>query len=100
MPTRTIDLTEHYDNFVDNLVSAGQFKDASDVMRAGLRMLEQQSRENEEKLELLRRLAKEGFDELDRGEGIVLHGDEELKEYIAERGRLAGERMKARLRGE
>jgi antitoxin ParD1/3/4 len=94
MPTRNINLTEHFDNFVENLVSAGRFKNASEVMRAGLHLLEKQSREDEEKLELLRKLAAEGFDQLHRGEGIELHSDEELKEYIAEIGRRVGERRK------
>jgi antitoxin ParD1/3/4 len=100
MPTRNINLTEHFDNFVENLVSAGRFKNASEVMRAGLRMLEQQSREDEENLAILHRLAKEGFDQLDRGEGIVLRGEEELREYITGRGRHVAHRRSAPSQGE
>ena len=69
-------------------------------MRAGLHMLEQQSREDEEKLQLLRRLATEGFDQLDRGEGIVLHGEGELRDYIAEIGRRVADKRKAQSLGE
>lgn len=100
MPTRNINLTEHYDDFVDNLITSGRFKNASEVMRAGLHMLERQTCEDQEILELLRRLAKEGFDQLDRGEGIALHGEEELKNYIAEIGRRVGDGRKARSQGE
>jgi antitoxin ParD1/3/4 len=95
MPTRNINLTEHYDDFVHNLVSSGRFKNASEVMRAGLHMLEKQTVEDEEKLELLRRLAKEGIDQLDRGEGIVLHGEGELRDYIAKIGRRVANKRKA-----
>jgi antitoxin ParD1/3/4 len=100
MPTRNINLTDHYDNFVDNLITSGRFKNASEVMRAGLRVLEQQVREDEEKLILLRQLAKEGFDQLDRGEGIEFHDDESLGEYIAQIGRRVAERHEARSQGQ
>jgi antitoxin ParD1/3/4 len=94
MPTRNINLTDHYDAFVDNLISSGRYKNASEVMRAGLNMLEQQSREYEEKLALLRRMAAEGFDQLDRGEGIELHGEEEVRDFIAQIGHRVRERKK------
>jgi antitoxin ParD1/3/4 len=100
MPTRNINLTDHYDNFVHNLVASGRFKNASEVMRAGLHMLEQQSREDEEKLILLRRLATDAFDSLDRGEGFEFHDEESLGEYIAQIGRRVGERIEAQARGE
>jgi antitoxin ParD1/3/4 len=96
MPTRNINLTDHYDDFVHNLVSSGRFKNASEVMRAGLHMLEKQTLEDEEKLELLRRLATEGFDQLDRGEGIEFEDDEALGECIAQLGRQAALNLESR----
>lgn len=36
MSTRNVNLTEHYDRFVDEQVASGQFENASEVMRAGL----------------------------------------------------------------
>ena len=67
MPTRNINLTGHYDQFVNELVTVGQFKNASEVMRAGLHLLEQQTREEQGKLALLCSLAAEGFSELYQG---------------------------------
>jgi antitoxin ParD1/3/4 len=67
MPTRNVNLTGHYDQFVVEQVTSGRFKNASEVMRAGLRLPEQQNHEEAEKLALLRSLAKEGFDQLDQG---------------------------------
>jgi antitoxin ParD1/3/4 len=50
MPTRNINLTDHYDQFVPNEIAVGRYKSASEVLRAGLRLLEQQAREAEQRL--------------------------------------------------
>jgi antitoxin ParD1/3/4 len=46
MPTRNMNLTGHYDQFVENEIAVGRYKNASEVLRAGLRLLEQQARED------------------------------------------------------
>jgi hypothetical protein len=45
--------------------------------------------EKEEKLASLRSLAKEGFDELDRGQGTILDDEQQLQEFISQIGRRA-----------
>jgi len=52
----SITLGEHFDNFINQQVVDGRFGSASEVVRAGLRLLE----ENETKLELLREALQEG----------------------------------------
>jgi antitoxin ParD1/3/4 len=94
MPTRNINLTEHYDRFIEKQIASGQFKNASEVTRAGLRLLEQHSHEEQEKLAALRALAAKGFDELDQGQGIVLAGREQLAKFIAQVGRRASARAR------
>jgi antitoxin ParD1/3/4 len=61
MLTRNVNLTDHYDHLVETLITSGKYKNSSDVMRAGLRLLEQEEQEDREKLSLLRRLASEAF---------------------------------------
>ncbi|MBC8452183.1 MAG: type II toxin-antitoxin system ParD family antitoxin [Rhodospirillaceae bacterium] len=46
----SVALGDHFTQFVDNQVSTGRFGSASEVVRAGLRLLEDQ----EEKLHMLR----------------------------------------------
>lgn len=89
MPTHNIDLNEHYDQFVVEQLSAGRYSNINEVLRAGLRLLEQQTREDEKKLEVLRALAAEGFRQLDQGQGIELHGRKELEDFIHGLGRRA-----------
>ena len=94
MPTRNVNLTGRFDQFVVDQVTSGRFKNASEVMRAGLRLLEQQNREEEEKLALLRSLAAEGFDELDQGRGTAIGGERQLRKYIGQIGRRAAQKVK------
>ncbi len=54
----SVALGDYFENFVDNNVSAGRFKNASEVIRAGLRLLE----EEESKIVILRKAIKEGLD--------------------------------------
>jgi antitoxin ParD1/3/4 len=94
MPTRNVNLTGRYDQFVADQVSSGRFKNASEVVRAGLRLLEQHNREEEEKLAMLRSLAAEGFGELDQGRGTILDDERQLRKHIGQIGRRAAQKAK------
>ena len=72
MPTRNISLTDHFDRYVERQVSSGRYSNASEIVRDALRLLEEQAQEREAKLKALRQAAKQGFDEIDQGKGIVL----------------------------
>lgn len=86
MPTRHVNLTDRYDEFVDELVTSGRFSNASEVIRAGLRLLEQQAHEEAEKVALLRSLASEAFDELDQGQGTPIDNEPGLTDFIGRIG--------------
>jgi antitoxin ParD1/3/4 len=89
MPTKNVNLPQHYAEFVEHLVASGRYKNASEVLRAGLRLLEQRTTEEEQKLALLRNLAAEGFQQIDQGQGIELPNAERLSAHIAQLGRQA-----------
>ena len=99
MPTRNINLTDHFDRFVADQVKAGRYRNASEVMRAGLRLLEQQTREDHEKLQLLRSLATEAFEELDQGEGIEIRSEQQLKSIVSRIGLRAAKTGKRKRSG-
>lgn len=54
----SISLGTHFEHFVDSSVSAGRYQNASEVIRAGLRLLQ----EEETKLGVLKRAIQEGID--------------------------------------
>jgi antitoxin ParD1/3/4 len=82
MPARNIELTEDLDKFVAAVVDSGRFGDASEVVREGLRLLEQREEEDRAKLEWLREAAKEGFGAIDRGESTALRSPAEVKAFV------------------
>lgn len=54
----SVSLGNYYENFVDNTVSEGRFKNVSEVIRAGLRLLE----EEENKIIALKKAINEGVE--------------------------------------
>lgn len=89
MPTRNINLTEHFDQFVEKQIESGRFANASEVIRAGLRLLEQRTQLEEQRAKLFCELAAEGFREIDQGLGITISSESELREYMDNIGRRA-----------
>lgn len=86
MPTRNVNLTEHFDSFIETGISSGRFSNASEVVREGLRLLEQHEAEDRAKLEWLRSSARDSFSALDRGEGIAFHSIDDLAAFIDQTG--------------
>jgi antitoxin ParD1/3/4 len=94
MATKNISLTEHYSELVDTLVASGKYKNASEVVREGLRLLEQRTTEDERRIELLQQLAAEGFRQLDQGEGVGLKTSSQIADHISKLGRQAAKLAK------
>lgn len=81
MPTRNISLTDEQHEFVESIVRAGEYQNASEAIRDALRALQQRRREDALKLERLRRQIEAGIDDLDGGDSIEI-GDADLDEYL------------------
>jgi antitoxin ParD1/3/4 len=62
MPTRNIHLSAELDAYVDERVKSGQYANASEVLRAGLRQLQQSELEDRAKIEALRTAIQNGID--------------------------------------
>ncbi|HZL68494.1 MAG TPA: type II toxin-antitoxin system ParD family antitoxin [Candidatus Limnocylindrales bacterium] len=60
MPTRNVNLTEELDRFVLTKVESGRYENASEVVRAALRILEREEEQYEAKLAALRAAIDEG----------------------------------------
>jgi antitoxin ParD1/3/4 len=54
----SISIGDYFDNFIQNRITAGRFKNTSEVVRTGLRLLE----EEENRLITLREAIKEGIE--------------------------------------
>ena len=99
MPTRNVHLSEHMEAFIEAGINSGRYRNASEVVREGLRLLEAREEEDRVKIEWLRSAAKEGFEAGARGDFVGLNSPEEVDailgqiheeiaaELTAERGR-------------
>ena len=86
MPTRNINLTPQMDKFVDARIRSGKYANASEVLRAGLRALEQRESEDQARLRTLR-VALEAGDASGIADGDVVG---EVRQRIRRRAMLSG----------
>ncbi len=78
MPTRNVVLTDHQAALTERLVESGRYQNASEVLRAGLRLLE-----HRERVEALEAAIAEGEASLARGEHTALDSEADIRAFVA-----------------
>lgn len=86
MPTRNINLTPEMDRFVAAKIRSGQYANASEVLRAGLRALDEDDKENQARLEALRTAIQSGIDSGVAGGDVI----ERIRARIQRRAEATG----------
>ncbi len=81
MATRNISLTAEQDAFIEKIVRAGEYQNASEAVRDALRVLQQRRQEDALKLKALRAHIKAGLDDLERGDFVEVD-DAELEGFL------------------
>jgi antitoxin ParD1/3/4 len=81
MPTRNVSLTDEQDAFVEKVVKAGEYQNASEAVRDALRVLQQRRSEDALKLKAMRVQIKSGVDALERGDFVEVD-EAELDDYL------------------
>jgi antitoxin ParD1/3/4 len=82
MSTKNVVLTKHHEKFISSLVNGGQYQNASEVMRDGLRVLEERHQEHLLKLELLRKQVKLGLEESRDGFVTIFVDEDKLNTHF------------------
>ncbi|KKX31821.1 type II toxin-antitoxin system ParD family antitoxin [Rhizobium sp. LC145] len=93
MPTRNVVLTGHHEEIIERLVTSGRYQNASEVLREGLRLIEQREDREAAKLAALQEAARVGFSDLDEGRFVNIT-DDGLEDFIAGLGRDAEARVR------
>lgn len=75
-------LTKRQEELIESLVKSGRYQNASEVLRDGLRLVEQREAEDAGKLKALRAAARVGVGALDRGEFKEFRNVEDLEAYL------------------
>jgi antitoxin ParD1/3/4 len=83
MPTRNVVLTKHQEELIQTLVESGRYQNASEVLRDGLRLVEQREGVESDKLTALREAARTGVTALDRGSFKEFESIEDLQAYLS-----------------
>lgn len=88
MATRNVVLSQHQHELVESLVTSGRYQNASEVLRAGLRLLERQEAEDTARIAALRDAVDTGWADLAAGRYVDV-ADEKLDDFIARLGTQA-----------
>ncbi|MDR3055762.1 MAG: type II toxin-antitoxin system ParD family antitoxin [Zoogloeaceae bacterium] len=82
MPTRNVVLTTHQASFVEHLVATGRYQNASEILREGLRLIEDREREAEKRLQVLREAVASGMEDITAGRYEVIDSAEALTAFV------------------
>ncbi len=80
-----VSLGSHWDGYVAAKINGGKFQSASEVVRAALRLLEEQDEERRARLENLRMKVGEGLRAANEGKSAPF--DDDVVERIKRKGR-------------
>jgi antitoxin ParD1/3/4 len=92
MPTRNVVLSEHQHDLVEALVQSGRYQNASEVLREGLRLIEQREQLEMVKLRALQEAADEGWTDIAAGRYADL-ADDQIADFVGQLGEQAGRRV-------
>ena len=92
MPTRNVVLSEHQHKLVETLVQSGRYQNASEVLREGLRLIEERERVEAAKLEALQQAARQGWEDVAAGRYTDVV-DDQLEDFIGQLGQRAARQV-------
>ena len=93
MPTRNIVLSARQHELVDALVLSGRYQNASEVLREGLRLIEERERLEVAKLKALRQAARQGWADVSAGRYTDVE-DDQLDDFVGQLGLHAARQAK------
>lgn len=82
MPTRNVVLTDYQADLVERLVSSGRYQNASEVLREGLRLIENRDAEDKIRLKALREASRLGIADVEAGRYTALKSPADIKQHF------------------
>ena len=93
MPTRNVVLSDQQQQMVETLVQSGRYQNASEVLREGLRLIEERERREAAQLKALKRAVRQGWTDVTAGRYADVN-DDRLEDFIGQIGRRAAQAAK------
>ncbi len=92
MPIHNVVITDHQATLVEELVSTGRYQNAGEVLREGLRLVEERETEHARKLKELRAAVQVGIDDIEAGRFTTFESPKALADDLrAEGARIIAE---------
>lgn len=82
MPTRNVVLTDRQADLVERLVAEGRYQNASEVMREGLRLVEDKEEQAKARLKALREAARVGIADIEEGRYRTFDSAAEINRHL------------------
>lgn len=95
MPTRNVVLTDRQSELIEKLVNSGRYQNASEVLREGLRLVEQRDAEDRAKLKALRDAARIGLEDIEQGRLREFKTTDALRKHLRRLAKSAMARRSA-----
>jgi antitoxin ParD1/3/4 len=83
---------KHFEEFIESLIKSGRYSTASEIIRDGLRLIEEREQDRDAKLQWLRAAIQEGLDSPSE--------EVDIKEWIEDVKRRGRQRLAAGIDGE
>lgn len=83
MPTRNVVLTASQTQFVEKMVLAGRYQNASEVLRDGLRLVQSREAEHAARLAALRNAVAVGIADVEAGRFMAFDTPEALDQHLS-----------------
>ena len=85
MPTRNVVLTDQQATMIERLVHSGRYQNASEVLRDGLRLVQQRDAEDKARVVALRQAASVGLHDFTAGRYRSFADGDALRSHLAAR---------------
>jgi antitoxin ParD1/3/4 len=82
MPTRNVVITDHQAALIERLVSCGQYQNASEVLRDGLRLVEERERLQDARVKAFEAAIAEGEAAFAAGDYTVIETETDLEAFM------------------
>jgi antitoxin ParD1/3/4 len=82
MVTRNVVITDRQAKMIEKLVSSGQYQNASEVLRDGLRLIEERAAAHKAKLKALRAAVQVGLDDFEAGRYVSFDSFDEMEKHL------------------
>jgi len=85
VPTRNVVLTDQQAAMIERLVHSGRYQNASEVLRDGLRLVQQREAEDKSRVAALRQAASVGLEDFTAGRYRSFADRQALRQHLAGR---------------